>query len=434
MASSVRHAAIVAGGLGSRAHGLTGDVIPKALLPVAGVPILFRQLAVLAREGVTHVTVLAGHLGAQLAPALEAEARRLSLAVSVIVEKVPLGTAGCLTALPPGEDTLIVYGDMLFDLDLPRLAQAHGAGGAELTIVAHPNDHPQTSDLVVERGGLARAILPAKGPRGGDQRNLVPAGLYLATPAFFHGLVPDMKADMIHDELPKRIAAGNAIGVYNTPEYLRDVGTPARHAMAEDDIRSGRIEAQSLRHSRPAIFFDIDGVLNEEPGGHGVLSPDDVRLLPSAGAALRAARAAGFLAVGVTNRPQLAKGLLDEEGLQRIFGRLEALLAQDKAWLDRIYYCPHHPEVGHVGEVAALKIICDCRKPAPGLLEAAAHDLNIDLRRSVMIGDSPRDIGAAKAMNIKAYGVRTGAGFADVQPDALFDGVLDAVTTATAES
>jgi D-glycero-D-manno-heptose 1,7-bisphosphate phosphatase len=84
--------------------------------------------------------------------------------------------------------------------------------------------------------------------------------------------------------------------------------------------------------------------------------------------------------------------------------------------------------------VAALKIICDCRKPAPGLLEAAAHDLNIDLRRSVMIGDSPRDIGAAKAMNIKAYGVRTGAGFADVQPDALFDGVLDAVTTATAES
>lgn len=428
MASRLRHAAIVAGGLGSRAHGMTGDAIPKALLPVAGVPILFRQLSVLAREGVSHVTVLAGHLGGQLATAVEAEARRLSLVVSVLVEKGPLGTAGCLTALTPSEDTLIVYGDMLFDLDLQRLAEAHGA--AELTIVAHPNDHPETSDLVVEQGGLARAVLPKAAPRAADQRNLVPAGLYLAAPAFFRGLVAGVKADMIHDVLPARIAAGAAIGVYNTPEYLRDVGTPSRHALAEADIREGRVEAQSLRHRRPAIFFDIDGVLNEEPGGHGVLSPEDVRLLPSAGAALNAARAAGFLAVGVTNRPQLAKGLVNEDGLQRIFGRLESLLAHDKAWLDRIYYCPHHPEAGHAGEVAALKIVCDCRKPAPGLLKAAAHDLNIDLRRSVMIGDSPRDIGAAKAMGIKMHGVRTGVGFADVQPDALFDGVLPAVTAA----
>ena len=432
MAFRLRHAAIVAGGLGSRAQGLTGDAIPKALLPVAGVPILFRQLAVLAREGITNVTVLAGHLGAQLAPAVEAEARRLSLAVSVLVEKEPLGTAGCLTALDICEDILIVYGDMLFDLDLERLAAAQAAGGAELTIVAHPNDHPETSDLVVERGGLARAILAKGAPREGDQRNLVPAGLYLAAPVFFRGLVPRVKADMIHDVLPERMAAGAMIGVYNSPEYLRDVGTPARHALAEADIRAGRVEAQSLRRSRPAIFFDIDGVLNAEPGGHGVLSPDDVRLLPGAAAALNAARAAGFLAVGITNRPQLAKGLLDEDGLQRIFGRLESLLARDKAWLDRIYYCPHHPEAGHAGEVTALKIACDCRKPAPGMLRTAVRDLNIDLRRSVMIGDSPRDIGAAKAMGIKIYGVRTGAGFADSQPDALFEGVLEAVTAVVA--
>ena len=251
MASELRHAAIVAGGLGSRARGMTGDTIPKALLPVAGVPILFRQLAVLAREGVSHVTVLAGHLGSQLAPALAAEAARLSLTVAVMVEKEPLGTAGCLTALNVPEDTLIVYGDMLFDLDLERLAGAHGAGAAELTIVAHPNDHPETSDLVVERNGLARAILPRGAPRLADQRNLVPAGLYLAAPAFFRGLVPGVKTDMIHDVLPARIAGGARIGVYNTPEYLRDVGTPARHALAETDIHSGRVTKfapKPLRH------------------------------------------------------------------------------------------------------------------------------------------------------------------------------------------
>jgi mannose-1-phosphate guanylyltransferase/phosphomannomutase len=425
MASSLRHAAIIAGGMGTRAHAMTGDAIPKALLPVAGTPILFHQLAVLAREGVTHVTVLAGHLGAQLASAVETEAARLSLTVSVLVEKVPLGTAGCLTALDPNQATLIVYGDMLFDMDLARLAKAHGESGAELTIVAHPNDHPQTSDLVVARGGLARGVLPKGAAREPDQRNLVPAGIYLASPAFFAGLASGVKADMIHDVLPARIAAGRTIGVYDSCEYLRDVGSQARHALAEEDVRAGRVERQNLHHSLPAIFFDIDGVLNEEPGGHGVLKPDDVRLLPDAGAALTLAREKGYRLVGVTNRPQLAKGLLDEQGLQRIFGRLETLLAP--AFLDRFYYCPHHPEAGHAGEVAALKIACRCRKPGPGMLEAAARELNIDLRGSVMIGDSPRDIGAAQAMGIKIFGVKTGAGFADAQPDAQVNGVAEAI-------
>jgi len=178
-----------------------------------------------------------------------------------------------------------------------------------------------------------------------------------------------------------------------------------------------------------AVCFDVDGVLNREPGGHGVLSPDDVVLLPGAAQALRLATEAGYLTIGVTNRPQLAKGMVDAAGLGRIFGRLETLLAREKAWLNRIYYCPHHPEAGFAGEVAALKIACRCRKPGPGLLEEAARDLNIDLHASAMIGDSPRDIGAARAMGIRIYGVETGAGFAgsDLRPDALFAGVADAV-------
>ena len=240
---------------------------------------------------------------------------------------------------------------------------------------------------------------------------------------------------MIHDVLPAVIADGLPIAAYNTPEYLRDVGTPARHALAEADIVAGRVARENLRHRRPAIFFDIDGTLGKEPGGHGVISPDQVALLPSAAAALKAAVAADYLAVAVTNRPQLAKGMLDRGGLERIFGRLETLLAQEKAWLNRIYFCPHHPEKGHAGEVTALKIDCRCRKPGPGMLEEAVGDLNIDLQGSVMIGDSLRDIGAAHAMGLPGYGVRTGYGCGDrdrypgppPRPDAMFDTVLDAV-------
>src|SRR6202043_3218363 len=112
-------AAIIAGGLGTRAASMTADLIPKALLPVGGAPIIFRQIRVLRREGVTRVSVLAGHLGDRLRPVLEPQAAALELALQVIVEPRPLGTAGCLMALDPGtEEVLIVYGDMLFDIAL----------------------------------------------------------------------------------------------------------------------------------------------------------------------------------------------------------------------------------------------------------------------------------------------------------------------------
>lgn len=117
-------AVIIAGGLGTRAAGLTGGRIPKALLPVVGVPIIFRQMRVLRREGISEVKVLAGHLGDRLIPELAPEAAALELSLEIIVEPQPLGTAGCLSPLVPiMDDVLIVYGDMLFDLTLspPRV-------------------------------------------------------------------------------------------------------------------------------------------------------------------------------------------------------------------------------------------------------------------------------------------------------------------------
>ena len=176
------HAVIIAGGLGTRARAMTDDRIPKALLPVAGVPIVFRQMRVLRREGVSRVTVLAGHLGDQLAAPLGAEARTLGLALDIRIETAPLGTAGCLAALAPADgDAVLVYGDMLFDLALDPLAQFHRRHGALITIVAHPNDHPRTSDLIRARDGLVTALLPREIPRTRDERNLVPAGLYLGS-------------------------------------------------------------------------------------------------------------------------------------------------------------------------------------------------------------------------------------------------------------
>jgi len=434
------HAAIVAGGFGTRASRLTADRIPKALLPVGGVPIVFRQMRVLRREGVTQLSVLAGHLGDQLEQALAPEAAALGLALRVIVERTPLGTAGCLTALDSTtDDMLIVYGDILFDIALAPLGEFHHRKSGLLTVVAHPNDHPSTSDLIVEDDGLVKAILPRQRPRGSDYRNLVPAGVYLASPAFFPKIERGTNADMIGDLLPALVASGVKLAVYNTPEYLRDVGTPARHELAERDLAAGRVEAMNNAHVRPALFFDCDGVLNEEPGTQGAVTPDDVKIMLGAGDAVRRAREAGRLTVVVTNRPQVAKGFVTFEGLSHILGRLEALLAEDGGVLDRIYFCPHHPEAGFPGEISALKVRCECRKPGTLLLRRAFADLPIDQRRSALIGDSLRDIGAARGVGIWAYGVRTGHGCRDREryesetgltppaPDLMFDNVSEAV-------
>jgi mannose-1-phosphate guanylyltransferase/phosphomannomutase len=432
-------AAIIAGGFGTRAAGMTGDRIPKALLPVGSVPIIFHQMRVLQREGVTQVSVLAGHLGHQLKTALEPEAGALGLDLRILIEPLPLGTAGCLAAFDPGtEDTLIVYGDMLFDVALAPLREIHQRRDALLTVVVHPNDHPRTSDLVVEEDGIVKAILPHGRSRKPDHRNLVPAGLYLASPAFFTQLERGARVDMIQELLPALIAAGARVAAYNTPEYLRDIGSPTRHALAERDLAAGRVKALNNAFRRPAIFFDCDGVLNEEPGVRGAVTADDVKLIPGAGAAVRRAREAGLLTVAVTNRSQVAKGFVTFDGLAHIFGRLEALLAADGGVLDRIYFCPHHPEAGFPGEVQRLKVRCECRKPGTLLLQRALAELPIDLQRSALIGDSLRDIGAARGFGVWAYGVRTGAGCRDREsyrretgtppvPELMFENVSEAV-------
>jgi len=431
-------AVIVAGGLGTRARGMTGGRRPKALVEVAGVPIIVRQLRVLAREGIERVILLAGHRGESLRDTLPAEAARLGVTLGVTIEREPQGTAGSLRALGEtigNDDLLVVYGDIVFDLCLPRLVAFHDRHGGMATIVAHPNDHPETSDLLVaEPDGRITTVLTRGNRPPGDYRNLVPAGLYVCRPDILRYLSSGERRDFVADLFPALLQAGESLYAYNTPEYLRDMGTPERLALAELDLAQGRVAARHASRERPALFFDCDGVLNHEPGGDGVLGPEDVVLLPGAAAAVRRAHDAGFLTVAVTNKPQVAKGLISPQDLQRVLGRLETLLARDGAVLDRIYVCPHHPEGGFAGEVAELKVACACRKPAPGMLRQALADLPVAVRRSAIIGDSWRDVAAGRAAGIVTYGVRTGEGCRTMppglRPDAMFADVTAAVECA----
>jgi D-glycero-D-manno-heptose 1,7-bisphosphate phosphatase len=150
---------------------------------------------------------------------------------------------------------------------------------------------------------------------------------------------------------------------------------------------------------RPAVFLDRDGTLIEDR--HYLRDPDQVRLLPGTGEAVRRLNAAGIPAIVVTNQSGIARGLLTEAEYAATARRLDELLAAAGARLDGHYYCPHLPEA--TGP-------CDCRKPGPLLYQRAARDLDLDLAASWWVGDRERDLAAADRFGGRAILVLTGAG------------------------
>jgi D-glycero-D-manno-heptose 1,7-bisphosphate phosphatase len=155
---------------------------------------------------------------------------------------------------------------------------------------------------------------------------------------------------------------------------------------------------------RSAVFLDRDGTIIRE--AEYLSDPAGVELLPGALAGIRALRQAGFAAVATSNQSGVARGFFNEEAVQRVNQRLQDLLAEGSAALDGIYYCPHYPG----GQVAAYAKICECRKPAPGMLTSAARDLDLDLNSSWVVGDKASDIELGVRAGLRSILVLTGYG------------------------
>ncbi len=152
-------------------------------------------------------------------------------------------------------------------------------------------------------------------------------------------------------------------------------------------------------NKRPAAFVDRDGTLIFERGDLG--HPDGVELIPGSAAAVRRLKDAGLLVVLVTNQSGIARGLFTTDDFHAVQERMIELLAAEGVTLDRVYFCPHHPDV--TGP-------CDCRKPASGMYREAEDELGIDLSRSVYVGDRWRDVGVTEEVGGTPFLVRTGAG------------------------
>ncbi|XXF78900.1 HAD-IIIA family hydrolase [Myxococcaceae bacterium GXIMD 01537] len=425
----MRQLVILAGGLGSRMGALLGGQ-PKALAPFGGVPLLRLQLELARRHGFTDAVLLTGH-GAEALEAYVGEGSALGLRVVHVREPRPLGTAGALVhALPVlAERFAVLYGDTLLDVDLGRMWAWHRESGADVTLLLHPNDHPHDSDLV-EVDGEERVVAFHAPPHPPERLvpNLANAALYVMERRALEGVALE-KADLARDVFPALLARGARLGGYRSPEYIKDMGTPERYARCVSDFEAGRPGRCSFAAPRPAVLLDRDGTLNRHVGF--LRRPEELVLEEGAGAALRRLNRAGLRTALVTNQPVVARGECTEAELARIHARLELLLGREGAWLDRLYFCPHHPDAGFPGERPELKGPCACRKPGTALVERAVRELHLDAPASWLVGDTTVDVRTARASGLRSVLLRTGqaggdARFAD-RPDYVFLSLGEAV-------
>ena len=397
---------ILAGGKGTR---LGRADVPKCMVPAAGKPILEWTVEWAARSGFERVTIITQHLASQISDWF-GDGARFGVPVRYVVEATPMGTAGAARLLrgQVRDRFMVVYGDLVCDFDAQHMIAFDAMDPAAVaTIMVHPNSHPYDSDLV-EAGDdhVITAMHPKPHAPGAVYQNLVNAAVFILSPAVLDAIPAGEPSDFGREVLPGLVASGQRLRAYATFEYVSDMGTPDRLARVERDLRSGRVARRHRRNPQRAIFLDRDGVLN--PDRDPLVRPDQLELFPSAAAAVRAINQSDYLAILVTNQPGLAKGFLTAGDLAAIHRKLDWELARGGAFLDGTYYCPHHPERGFAGEVPALKVACDCRKPEPGLLRRAAAEFNLVLGDCWMIGDREVDMEAARSAG--ASGVRVAPG------------------------
>lgn len=411
---------IMAGGKGTRISSVASD-IPKPMIKIEGIPVLEREIECLKTQGFDDIIITVSHLGNIIMDYFGdgsgnslATGKPFGVHIDYYFEKEPLGNAGALFKIKDNltSDFLLLNADAMFDVDFNRFVAFHQKHGGLVTLFTHPNSHPYDSGLIVaDKKGAVEKWLVKEDARPQYYRNRVNAGLHVINPEVleFVGIDTDavgkigvdgksVKVDLDR-QLLKPLAGTGKMFCYDSPEYVKDMGTPERYYSVCKDCKEGKISAKNLKNKQKAIFLDRDGTINKYVGF--LRNIDEFELIDGVAEAIRKINESGYLTIVITNQPVIARGEVSFEELGVIHNKMETLLGKEGAYLDAIYFCPHHPNKGYEGERPELKFDCDCRKPKPGMLLKAAQDFNIDLAQSWMIGDGENDVKAGQNVGCK---------------------------------
>lgn len=379
----MRQCVFLVGGLGTRLGEITQER-PKPILDVGGRPFLDYLLDEIVRHGVRDVVLLAGHRADQVRR-WAASSAWPQVSMQVLEEPRPLGTGGALAAARHvlDDEFLLLNGDSLFDINLLDLAvQPLPPTAVGLLALKRVPDDSRYGVVRLEGDRVAAF---EERPRAAGS-GLINGGVY----RFRRALLDEIEAapcSLERDVLPSLARRGMLRArVYDRP--LLDIGVPDALAAAQ-----ALVPAMTRRG---ALFLDRDGVLIEDVGYPH--RPDQVRWIEGSMQAVKQANDAGLLVFVVTNQAGVARGLYDEAAVQNLHAWMAQQLARLGAHVDAFAYCPHHPTAG----CGSYRVVCDCRKPAPGMLLDLMRRWPVDPSRSAMVGDKDSDVEAVVAAGLSA--------------------------------
>lgn len=423
-------AVIMAGGKGTRLSAVTKDEIPKPMAAVYGKPILQWQIEKLAENDIKKFVIVVGHLSEKIIDYF-GDGSIFGVCISYYKEEVPLGTAGALVDVKkmlPDEDFLLVYGDVIFDINVDRMLSFHCEKESEATLLVHPNSHPYDSDLVnVSEDEKIVSFDSKNNDRTYYYNNLVNAGFYILSKSAFSEYTELKRIDLEKEVFRSLYTDKRAIYSYRSTEYIKDVGTVERIRSVEEDLKCGLVFLKNLGKKQKCIFLDRDGTLNVHKGL--IANEKEIELLEGSEEAVKKINQSGYLLFLVTNQPVVARGLCSIEDVELMHKKISTLLGQSGGYLDDIVFCPHHPDRGFPEENPQYKIQCTCRKPKIGMLEDLIEKYNIDISNSWMVGDTTIDIQTGTNAGVKTVLVLTGEGGNDhkyqVVPDKTYKNLLE---------
>ncbi|MEZ5503655.1 MAG: HAD-IIIA family hydrolase [Halioglobus sp.] len=385
---NVKQAAILIGGKGTRL-GNAVRAMPKPLLEVGGRPFVEHIMRNLRRFGFTDFILLAGYQSEVVKDYYSADsslAIELQCSITVVVESTPLGTGGALKSAQDylQEEFLLLNGDSIFDfnyLDLSNCTRLDEPEDWICRVALLPVEAAMRYGFVALEGSRVKAF---REKPAAPESGTINSGVYWVKSDIFN-YIDETPCSLEQHVFPRLVVQGRLVGrVYHG--FFIDIGIPEDLQKARDHL------VDNLR--KPAAFLDRDGTLNHDDGyTHKI---EEFHWVEGAMDAIRRLNDAGFLVFIVTNQAGIARGYYEAAAVDALHAWMQGDLGRIGAHFDDVRYCPHHPQ----GKIPELSIVCDCRKPATGMLDSLIAQWQPDLSRSFMLGDSDKDVQAGRAVGI----------------------------------
>ncbi len=398
--------------------------IPSSMIQIDNKPVLEHQINLLKKYNITDITILSNYFQEAI---ISYFGKGEKLGVDISYNKT---TETKILKRNFQEDFILLYGSLIFDIHLDALLKFHKTNNSECTLVLHPSNHPLDSNLVeiTEKQEIIK-FLSKPYKKNIFFTNLASEGIYILNPSFFDFIKHEIIPDLEQKTFPSICNNLKTFG-YVTSEYIKDISQPEELKKAIYDYKEGKIARGNYKNKQKAIFLDRDGVINVERSY--IKDPKDFDLYNYTPKAIKKINQSDYKAIVITNQSAIARNISTLEELNIIHKKMETELGNKGAYINGLYFCPHHPDKSSSGK-DEYKIDCNCRKPKPGMLLHAAKDFNIDLKQSIMLGDTQRDLFAGKNAGCYTAGVMSGHGMKEsvILPDFLFLDLLDATNFLT---